>query len=104
MELRQQAFLLDDDVPAGIEVAALWLRLRRAAIGRKGSPHRKRNFVREGTTGGVGQDTSPERGRGDLGLGGAVDLSSVGEGALKDRDPEGSGVVSCDVFSEVCST
>lgn len=104
---RRQAFLLDADVPAGIEVAALWLRLRRAVIGRKDSPHRNHSFVSERRTGSVEKSEEDmeggEGGGGDLGLGGAVDLSSVGEGAFKERDPEGSGVVSCDVFREVCS-
>jgi len=103
----QQAFLLDANVGAGIEVAALWLRLRRAAIWHRENPPRNDSFARErkkGSPPGQGDEAveGEERDGSDLGLGGAVNFSNLGERSFKERDLGSSGVVSCEFFREVC--
>lgn len=100
-------------------MAALWLRLRRSAVGRgaAGSSARRQNDDEDannlgarrnsggGGQGGEGREDAGKCSRGAsddwFGLDGAVDLLRVGAGIFRERDPDGSGNVSPDVFREV---
>lgn len=121
-----QAFLFDTAAATcGVEMAALWLRLRRTVIGHSttGSPRRQHDpddteiRARRASDAGVRRNSGggrqagkgrKEAGKGSreassdtLRLGGEVDLSRVGAGLFRMRDPDGSGSVSAEVFREV---
>lgn len=125
-----QEFLFDTGAAGGsggVEMAALWLRLRRAVVvhSTAGSPqgqHDPEDTVPQarctssivgvgGNSGGeeqVGKGPGEEAEKGGraaggdaFGLEGFVDLSRVGAGLFRQRDPSGSGDVSPELFQEV---
>lgn len=86
----------------GVEMAALWLRLRRAVLGHSSSSQNRQGSLEddraEGGGAGGGGGAS-----GTFELEGVahVDLSCLGAGLFEARDPKGSGCVDPAVFREV---
>lgn len=98
---REQATMVPLSAGRGVEMAALWLRLKRAAVGHSSSSRHLQGRVDDGQAenGGAGVGGGAPA----FGFEGVVqvDLSCLGAGLFEKRDPTGSGCVSTAVFREV---
>ncbi|CAM9343776.1 unnamed protein product, partial [Scytosiphon promiscuus] len=115
---RERSTSVTPPTPNGVEMAALWLRLRRAALTR-GKQHQPQSAgagpshrvsiaglgARE-ACGNVGEGGSggAAGARGESELDGEVDLSRLGRGIFESRDPECLGMISQAGFREVMSS
>lgn len=88
----------------GVEMAALWLRLRRAVVGHTNSSRQAPEGLEDGQgEGGSAGSAEREGAPGAFGLDGVeqVDLSCLGAERFEERDPAGSGSVTPAAFREV---